>query len=434
MEISGWGKSKKIVAETELLENFDLRSLRETTKRHDTFIVRGLGRSYGDSSLADRVVLTTNYNRMLNFDPLNGILHCEAGCSLAEIIQVFLPQGWFLPVAPGTKYVSVGGAIASDVHGKNHHIAGSFSEHLLGFRLVTGDGELRTCSKTETPELFNATCGGMGLTGIITDATIKLIPVKSALIDQTIIKAQNLGELIQLFEKHASVQYSVAWIDCLKRGNQLGRGLLMLGRESDKSDLAYTERKPIAVPFGLPSFALNQITVSVFNEFYFQKVKQLHIQSTTNIDPFFYPLDSIRNWNLMYGKPGFYQYQFAIPKRVGSEPLVNMLSDIASSGQSSFLAVLKYFGPSNNNYLSFPMEGLTLAVDFKANSDSRKLMDRLDQIVGECGGRVYLAKDARMSAESFRKYYPNWEALAEIREQYKSNLYFNSVQSRRLGI
>ena len=434
MEISGWGRSKTIVAEPELLENFDLRSFKQTANHPETFIVRGLGRSYGDSSLADKVILTSHFNRMLSFDPLNGILRCEAGCSLAEIIQVFLPRGWFLPVAPGTKYVSVGGAIASDVHGKNHHLAGSFSEHLLGFRLVTGDGEIRTCSRIDSPELFNATCGGMGLTGIITDATIKLIPVKSALIDQTIIKAQNLEELIRLFEKHASVQYSVAWIDCLKRGEQLGRGLLMLGRESDQQDLAYTERKPIAVPFGLPGFALNQITVSVFNEFYFHKAKQPLIQSTTNIDPFFYPLDSIRNWNLMYGKPGFYQYQFAIPKRVGSEPLVNMLRDIAGSGQSSFLAVLKYFGPSNDNYLSFPMEGLTLAVDFKANPDSRKLMDRLDQIVGECGGRVYLAKDARMSAASFRKYYPEWEALAEIREKYKSDLYFNSVQSRRLGI
>ena len=433
MEISGWGKSKSITTETQLLETFSSRSLRKI-KKGETFIVRGLGRSYGDSSLADKVILTSHSNRMLSFDSANGILRCEAGCSLAEIIRVFLPRGWFLPVAPGTKYISVGGAIASDVHGKNHHVTGSFSEHLIDFRLITGDGEIRTCSRSETPDLFKATCGGMGLTGIITDATIKLMPVKSSLIDQTIIKAQNLEELVQLFIEHASVEYSVAWIDCLKAGKQLGRGLLMLGRESKQQNLAYTERKPMAVPFGLPSFALNKITVSAFNELYFRKVKQPIIESTTTIDPFFYPLDNIRNWNLMYGKPGFYQYQFAIPKSVGSEPLINMLRDISSSGQSSFLAVLKYFGPSNNNYLSFPMEGLTLAVDFKANTASRSLMDRLDQIVAECGGRVYLAKDARMSTQTFRKYYPDWEALAEIRAQYKSDLYFNSVQSKRLGI
>ncbi len=434
MQISGWGRSTSIDTQTEQLETFDLETFRDNLNSNKTLIVRGLGRSYGDSSMADKVILTSRTNRFLSFDVNTGILRCEAGCSLAEIIHLFLPRGWFLPVAPGTKYVSIGGAIASDVHGKNHHLAGSFSDHVLEFTLVTGDGEVRRCSKTKTPDLFRATCGGMGLTGIIIDATIKLMPVNSAFIDQKIIKAQNLEELIQLFAQYSSVEYSVAWIDCLKSGSQLGRGLLMLGTESEQNDLTYLEPKRINVPFALPSLALNKLTVSLFNELYFRKVDKHIVENTTTVDPFFYPLDSIRNWNLMYGRPGFYQYQFALPKEVGYEPVITLLREIACSGQSSFLAVLKYFGPGNENYLSFPMEGPTLAVDFKANSDSRNLMNRLDSIVSECGGRVYLAKDARMSSESFRKYYPNWEVFADIRRKYSSDLCFNSLQSRRLGL
>jgi len=304
----------------------------------------------------------------------------------------------------------------------------------LAFTLITGDGEVRNCSKTESPELFRATCGGMGLTGIIIDATIKLMPVASAFLDQKIIKAQNLEELILLFTQYSSVEYSVAWIDCLKSSKQLGRGLLMLGTESEQKDLAYLAPKRMNVPFGLPSFALNKLTVSVFNELYFRKVNKHFVENTTTIDSFFYPLDSIRNWNLMYGRPGFYQYQLVLPQEVGCKPIITLLRAIACSGQSSFLAVLKYFGPGNDNYLSFPMEGPTLAVDFKANEDSRNLMDRLDSIVSECGGRVYLAKDARMSSESFRKYYPNWEVFADIRRKYRSDLCFNSLQSRRLEL
>lgn len=434
MQISGWGRATNIHAQTEQWETFDLETVRKSLNRNKTLIVRGLGRSYGDSSLADRVVLTSRTNRFLSFDVSTGILRCEAGCSLAEIVQLFLPRGWFLPVVPGTKYVSIGGAIASDVHGKNHHLAGSFSDHVLEFTLLTGDGEVRRCSKTKTPELFRATCGGMGLTGIIIDATIKLIPVASAFIDQKIVKAQNLKELIRLFAQYSSVEYSVAWIDCLKSGKQLGRGLLIVGTQSKQNDLTYFAPKPLKLPFGLPNFVLNKMTVSLFNECYFRKVDKNIIENTTTVDPFFYPLDRIRNWNLMYGRPGFYQYQFVLPKKVGYEPVMTLVREISRSGQSSFLAVLKYFGRGNDNYLSFPMEGPTLAVDFKANSDSRKLMNRLDSIVSECGGRVYLAKDARMSSGSFQKYYPNWEVFADIRRKYKSDLIFNSLQSRRLGL
>ena len=434
MQLTGWGRSTSIDARVNQLETFDLHAIRRSRNHKTTLIVRGFGRSYGDSSLADEVILTSRSNRLLSFDSCSGILRCEAGCSLAEIIQLFLPLGWFLPVAPGTKYVSIGGAIASDVHGKNHHLSGSFSDHVLTFTLLTGDGELRRCSKAETPELFRATCGGMGLTGIIVDATIQLMPVASALIDQKIIKARNIEELTQLFEQYSKVDYSVAWIDCLKGGGQLGRGLLMVGNESKQKDLSYRPPKRVSVPFGLPGFALNKLTVSLFNELYFRKIDRRIVENTTSIDPFFYPLDSIRNWNLMYGRPGFYQYQFVLPKVIGYQPVVRILREIATSGQSSFLAVLKYFGPGNGNYLSFPMEGPTLAVDFKATQDSRKLMDKLDTIVAECGGRVYLAKDARMSPESFRKFYPNWEAFTDIRRKHQSDYFFNSFQSRRLEI
>ena len=397
-------------------------------------IARGFGRTYGDSALSENVMLTGRLNRLLDFDEKTGVLRCESGVSLAEIIECFLPRGWFPAVTPGTKFVSIGGAIASDVHGKNHHVAGCFSDCDLSFDLLLPSGEIVTCSREENRDLFSATCGGMGLTGIILRAAFKLAPLRSAYIDKTIIRTANLEETVQLFEECAGSTYSVAWIDCLARGERLGRSLLMLEEHSAEGRLKPSPQAALNLCFNLPGFVLNRYSVAAFNHLYYNRIRNRSVSHRVHYEPFFYPLDRIGNWNRLYGSSGFTQYQMVIPKAAGASALRKIVSEIAESGMGSFLAVLKLFGPQNGDCLSFPMEGYTLALDFRIQRRLFPLLERLDSIITHFGGRLYLTKDVRMSPKTLRAGYPRLDEFLAIRDRYGLSDRFHSLQSKRLGI
>lgn len=429
---SGWGRYPRI--EAEVFANQKIEQLQQQLATGFNGIAQGLARSYGDSSLATQISRMDKLDYFLDFDPESGIVNCQAGVSLRSLIEVLLPQGWFLPVTPGTQFVTLAGAIASDVHGKNHHLDGSFSQHIIDFDLMLADGSIKRCSKTENPELFKATCAGMGLTGFITRARLKMLRVGSAYINETTHKARNLAHVLELFEQAQSSTYSVAWIDCLAKGEQLGRSLLMLGEHNPSGSLALHSGKELNMPIDLPSFTLNSLSIKAFNELYYHRVRKSLSSRECYFQPYFYPLDAIHNWNRMYGKNGFTQYQFVIPKTAGLEGLTKILEAIADSGKGSFLAVLKAFGPGNDNYLSFPMDGYTLALDFKMTPDLPAFLDQLDELVLEYGGRLYLAKDARMSEKMFKASYPHWETFQQIRQQNGADKCFNSLQSQRLGL
>ena len=358
----------------------------------------------------------------------------QSGVLLSEIIEAFLPRGWFLKVTPGTKLITVGGAIASDVHGKNHHIAGCFSECVESLTLLLPDNTLLKCSRVENIELFKATCGGMGLTGVIVDVEIYLKKVNSNRIQQATIKTHNLKETFEAFEEHRSQPYSVAWIDCLAKADSLGRCLLTVGDFAQDHIFDYKEKNKIEVPVNFPSFALNQLSVQAFNFLYYQKVCNEISHQRVSVDSFFYPLDAIGHWNKIYGKQGFVQYQFILPKASSFDGLKVILDKIVASGMGSFLAVLKLYGAENENFLSFPMEGYSLALDFKIQTGLFELLNELDELVVEFGGRIYLAKDARMSNDIFEKGYPRLSQFKDVREKYNLTDKLKSMQSERLGI
>lgn len=428
----GWGRYPRHAAQW--VQPQSVRDAVQQLGEHGPLLGRGMGRSYGDSALADKLISTRQLNRLLSFDEQSGLLACAAGISLGELLDVFVPRGWFLPVTPGTKFVSIGGAIASDVHGKNHHVHGCFSECVDSIELLLADGSQVTCSRSERPELFHASCGGMGLTGLIVAATLRLLPIESAYIKQTTYKAANLEAVLQLFEAHAAATYSVAWIDCLASGAALGRSLLMLGEHARDGQLVLPDKPRLSVPLDMPAFLLNRFSVQAFNELYYQRIRQHESKQRVSYESFFYPLDGIGQWNRLYGKQGFVQYQFVIPKAAGLEGMRAILERISASHRGSFLAVLKTFGAANDNLLSFPMDGYTLALDFNLEAGLLALLDELDSMVLAYGGRLYLAKDARMSEATFKQSQPNWQQFQEVRAQYGALGKFASLQSRRLGL
>jgi decaprenylphospho-beta-D-ribofuranose 2-oxidase len=432
MQIYGWGRYPKL--DSQVLEPLSASQCASTLKTSSPLIALGLGRSYGDSALAPLVLSTRYINHFQAFDEVTGLLTCAAGVSLDSILRNFVKRGWFLPVTPGTRFVTVGGAIASDVHGKNHHKDGTFCTHVVEIKLLLGNGECVTASPAENADLFHATCGGMGLTGIILSASVQLRRISASDIVETTIKAPSLDAVLEAFEVHAASTYSVAWIDCLARGAKLGRSLLMLGDHVNDGALAMKTHSPKRVPFYLPAVWLNQTTVQVFNTFYFHRVRHRQSQRRVAFEPFFFPLDALAHWNRVYGKPGFVQYQFVLPKAAGVAGLREVLECIAQSGLGSFLAVLKVFGAANDNLLSFPVGGYTLALDFKVEPTVFKLLNTLDAIVLHYGGRLYLTKDARMSEATFKAGYPRWQEFEATRERWHAHGNFASSQSRRLGL
>ncbi|MGH1515909.1 FAD-binding protein [Chryseobacterium sp. JK1] len=432
-KVTNWGNFP--VVEKEMRSEDSFKRIKDFVLNHNEVIARGNGRCYGDASLGESIFSTKKLNKFISFDRLNGIIECEAGVLLSDVLEISVPQGYFLYVTPGTKFVSVGGAIASDVHGKNHHAEGCFSEYVIDFKLMNENGEIITCSREENSGKFWATIGGMGLTGIILTARFKLKNIESAYIRQESIKAENLDEIFRLFEESESWTYTVAWIDCLQKGKDIGRSILMRGEHAFQHELPQNLRKtPLrlkkklqpTVPFYFPGFVLNALTVKIFNWLYYKKQSKKEVKNFIDYETFFYPLDAINEWNKIYGKSGFIQYQMVIPKEGGKEGMKRILETIAKSGNGSFLAVLKLFGKNNPDaYNSFPVEGYTLALDFKVNSKLKKLVDQLDAIVQEFGGRIYLTKDS-MSRSSLTNYLKNVQNPKFVSLQHKRIINNNS--------
>lgn len=425
-KVTNWGNYP--IVEKEMRSDDSFSKIKEFVLSHNEVIARGNGRCYGDASLGEHIFSTKKLNKFISFDRLNGIIECESGVLLSEVLEVVVQQGYFLYVTPGTKFVSVGGAIASDVHGKNHHAEGCFSEYVIEFKLMNENGQIITCSREENSDKFWATIGGMGLTGIILTAKFKLKNIETAYIRQESIKAENLDEIFRLFEESESWTYTVAWIDCLQKGKNIGRSILMRGEHAFQHELPQNlKNNPLrlkkkfqpTVPFYFPNFVLNALTVKIFNLLYYKKQAKKEVKNFIDYETFFYPLDAINEWNKIYGKSGFIQYQMVIPKETGKEGMKRILETIANSGNGSFLAVLKLFGKNNPEaYNSFPFEGYTLALDFKVNSKLKKLVDQLDQIVQEFGGRIYLTKDS-MSRSSLTNYLKNIQNPKFVSLQHK---------------
>ncbi len=437
--VANWGNYP--VMETEEKSFSFAEQLKETLKNTDQLIARGNGRCYGDASLSSSVISTLKYDKILSFDARNGIFECQSGLTLDKILEVIVPQGWFLPVTPGTKLITVGGAVASDVHGKNHHVDGSFSAHVLEMDVLLGDGSSITCSASQHPDLFWATCGGMGLTGVITRVKFDLKKIETSYIRQKQVKAANLDEVLNLFEEYKDYTYSVAWIDCLKKGKDFGRSILILGEHATVEDLnerrkkdplALPKKKKITFPFNLPSFVLNTFTVKAFNFLYYGKNFKKEINNVVSYEPFFYPLDAILHWNRGYGKKGFVQYQFVLPME-SKQGLIEILQRISNQGLGSFLAVLKIFG-DQDDLISFPKKGYTLALDFPVRGNLFTFLDELDEIVLKYNGRIYLSKDARMKPDIFWRSYSNAGKFLEIVKKYNPGFKINSTQAKRLNI
>ncbi len=437
--IANWGNYP--VVETDEKSFSFTEELQHALLHADSIIARGNGRCYGDASLEKNTVSTLKYDKILSFDAINGILECQSGITLDKILEVIVPKGWFLPVTPGTKFITVGGAVASDVHGKNHHVDGSFSAHVLEMDVLLGNGETVTCSPTAYTDLFWATCGGMGLTGIIARVKFDLKKIETSYIKQKQVKAKNLEEVIQLFEEYKHYTYSVAWIDCLKKGEGFGRSILILGEHAKPEDLDADKKanplllpgnKQISFPFNLPSFVLNQFTVKAFNFLYYGKNLKKVINNVVSYEPFFYPLDAILHWNRGYGKKGFVQYQFVLPLE-SKQGLIEILKKISDEGLGSFLAVLKVFG-KQDDLISFPKEGYTLALDFPVRRGLFEFLNELDEIVLKHNGRLYLSKDARMKSDIFWRSYSNANKFVEIIKKYNPLFKINSIQARRLNI
>ena len=392
----------------------------------------GNGRSYGDSCLAasSHVVQMRSLDRFIQADWENGVLLAEAGVTLAEILAIAIPQGWFLSVTPGTQFATLGGAIANDVHGKNHHLRGTFGNHVLRFGLLRHGQEVLTCSPSENPVLFAATIGGLGLTGIIEWAEIRLMPIRSSQIDSTVVRFGGLAEFFALSaELDHQHEYSVAWIDCLAKGSNTGRGVFIVGDHARYGQQEVDQRSKLRVPLTPPLSLINNLSLRAFNEAYWRVHPALRTRQRGSYEPFFYPLDRILHWNRIYGRKGFQQYQCVIPDAVAELAMRELLGAIAESGQGSFLAVLKRCGDiASPGLLSFPLPGTSLALDFPQKADlDRALFSRLDAIVREAGGRLYPAKDAHMSGNDFRLAYPAWEQLESLRDPALNSLFWKRV-------
>jgi FAD/FMN-containing dehydrogenase len=442
-QLAGWGRypvAEELCARPErrreVFEAFEDRG-------SDSILPYGLGRSYGDAALNDggRAILTRRLDRMLDFDPETGWLRCEAGVSLDEIVETFLPRGFFPPVVPGTKFVTVGGALGCNIHGKNHHVDGCWGDHVRRVELLTGSGEVVVCDREREPELFWATVGGMGLTGTVLSMEVELTPVSSGAIEMESIRVENLDEFFEVSDESGDFTHTVSWIDCVKSGDAMGRGVFMRGRHAP----AATHHAPgpldriaelaMRLADGRPfesNLLLNRATIALFNEAFFRKEPAGLTQKTVAIDPFFFPLDAVEHWNHIYGSRGFLQYQCVVPEREAIREILEIISD---SSMASFLAVIKEFGDRSHGGLSFPEPGITLALDFPNFGEPLlEMLDRLDEIVVAAGGKVYLGKDARLDRETFRRMYPEWEEWKAVRDQWDPDGVFASDLGRRLGL
>jgi decaprenylphospho-beta-D-ribofuranose 2-oxidase len=436
--LTGWGRTTKSIAtvrtpesEEELLDEF------ATGER---VIARGLGRSYGDAAqLSGGVVLNNQKFAGISTIDADGTVSVGAGVSVDELLAVSIPQGWFIPVTPGTRQVTMGGAIAADVHGKNHHVDGSFASHVLSMRLVTPVGAF-TVSPVQDPELFWATMGAMGLTGVVTSLTLQMLPIET---NQMLVDTERFGDLASVMKAmvvgDAGYRYSVAWVDCMARGARRGRAILTRGNHAKRADVEHAtlmgpRARSLPVPFVAPRGLLNRWSVKAFDEFWYRSASRHEVGEAQSLATFFHPLDGVSNWNRLYGPRGFVQYQFCVPDKAG-ECVVEVIERLSESRLASFLAVLKRFGPGNPAPMSFPLAGWTLALDLPVGPLALPgVLDELDAMVVAASGRVYLAKDARLNANHVGTMYPRLEEFLKVKSHVDPKGQLTSDLARRLGL
>lgn len=431
--LSGWGRT--------FVPGSEIRSENLSAITREASLSRGLGRSYGDASLpapgVERVVGTSLADRMLAFDADTGLLRAEAGLCLSEMNRLFLPRGFFTPVTPGTRFVTLGGMVASDVHGKNHHVDGTIGRHVRWLKLRVADGRIVECSREQESELFFATLGGMGLTGHILEVELKLAAIPSPWIYQESFRVENLDEMVRML-KDASEKwpFTVGWMDTIARGAALGRGILFCGRWAERSEAPAeppkAQRQWLSMPFALPSGVLNRLTIGLFNRLvYFSHAAQ-HKRAVVDPYTFFYPLDSVRQWNLAYGKRGVTQHQAVIPNEAGAAGIRGLIELLAKLGASSFLSVIKDCGAEGEGLLSFPRPGMSLALDIPIDENTQTVIDQLNQHVLACGGRIYLTKDGLTRAEDFQAMEPRLERFLAVKHKWDPDDRLRSAQSERL--
>lgn len=436
--VSGWGRFP--VVDSEVLRPRSFEAVGAAVADVSGSVARGNGRAYGDAAIgAVRTIAMTGFDRVRSFDPATGRIRLEAGVLLSDLIDTFGPRGFLPFVVPGTRFVSVGGAIAADVHGKNHHGEGGFGRYVDSFLLRTGQGETIEVSREKNSDAFFATVGGMGLTGIILEATMRLRPVETGWIRERVISASDLDAAMRALEASDSATYSVAWIDCVARGRDLGRSLIYLGEHASADELAEgADRFPIgknpglAVPLDLPSMTLNRYTIRAFNELYHRMgARRAGGDHVVSLYPYFFPLDSLSDWNRIYGRRGFLQHQCVIPEQGARAVLGGILDRVSKRGDASFLAVLKKLG-HGDGLLSFPLPGYTLALDFPVKGDILNFLDEIDRLVVAASGRLYLAKDARQSRATFEAGYPALPRFNAIRKSLDPAGNIRSKLSQRL--
>ncbi|MBB4426945.1 FAD/FMN-containing dehydrogenase [Bradyrhizobium sp. CIR48] len=434
--VSGWGRFP--VVDSDVLRPRSFAAVGEAVSAGT--VARGNGRAYGDAAIgATRTVTMTGFDRVRSFDPATGRIRLEAGVLLSDLIDTFGPRGFLPFVVPGTRFVSIGGAIAADVHGKNHHCEGGFGRYVDSLLLRTGQGEVIEASREQNSDAFFASVGGMGLTGIILEATMRLRRVETGWIRERVISASDLDAAMRALEAGDAATYSVAWIDCAARGRDLGRSLIYLGEHAGRGELAegvdafpVGKESRLSVPVDLPSMALNRTSVRAFNELYYRMgARRAGGSHVVSLYPYFFPLDSVGEWNRIYGKRGFLQHQCVIPQAGARAVLGDILDRVARRGDASFLAVLKKLG-QGDGILSFPLPGYTLALDFPVKGDILNFLDEIDRLVVAAGGRLYLAKDARQSRATFAAGYPALQRFNAIRKSLDPAGNIRSKLSQRL--
>lgn len=437
VELTGWGRAQRTTAwacrperEADVLAALaDLDGLPIT--------IHGAGRSYGDVALNDggRVLLTDRLDRVISFNERTLEVECEPGVTFNDLLSVFGGRGYLAPVSPGTAYVTVGGAVATDIHGKNHESAGSFGDHVQWVLLALPSGEVRRVSRTEYPDIFTATIGGLGLTGVMLRIAFRLVPVPSTDVIVQERRIPNLGAFFDAFEdcRHSST-YSVAWIDGISDGSKLGRGIIETAEYAPRTTTRGRVRRAVRIPFDAPPQALNRTMVGAFNALYYRRVPPKGRTRNASIGRYLYPLDSVLQWNRAYGQRGFHQFQCVVPDTSAQDALEQMFKMVHAQKVRPFLGVLKTFGSDGQGYLSFPMRGYTLALDFPHSEATVRLLHTLHEITIEYGGRVYLAKDSALTSDRFRVMYPGHRTFLDILRQVDPNARMSSALARRLEL
>ena len=434
MILNGWGRSKIINPKCTIYPHNNDEIINFFKKKNvKNIIPRGNGRSYGDSALGDRVISLDKYPKLINLNQRKGLVECSANILIKELNEYIINKGWFLNVTPGTKYVTIGGAVASDVHGKNHHIDGSFCDYIETLKIITPEGRTVECSKNKNKNLFRATCGGMGLTGLVISVNIKLLQIQSSKIDVTIFKLKTLGDLLKKFEVLSDNKYIISWVDHFSLKNNKLNSIVFSGNHSKNKILSHKEKKDFSLPAILGIFFLNNIFIRLFNLIYFNFLfyKKNFEQS---FNDFFYPLDRIKNWNKFYGKNGFVQIQLLIKEKNAHKLLNKILNFFYEKKQISYLITLKKLGSKNNNLLSFPEKGFTITMDFIMSDKFKVIYKDFEKFIYKYNIKIYLTKDLLMTKNFFRKSYIMHNKFSVIKRKIDPKNKISSYQSKRIGI